>query len=89
VISTDVATSDRFSGTQPPVPSGEPVACLSSAAASQSESSLKLRLSLSEQPAVHTEPVTSPALPSTSAGTPVVHTPVCTTPPVTFFACSG
>jgi hypothetical protein len=34
VISTDVATSNRFSGTQPPVPSGEPVAaaCLSSSA---------------------------------------------------------
>ena len=70
------------SGTQPPVPSGEPMAaaCLSSAAASQSESSLKLRLSLSEQTAVHAEPVTSPALPS--VGAPVVHTPVCTTPPV-------
>ena len=64
------------SGTQPPVPSGEPMAaaCLSSAAASQSESSLKLRLSLSEQPAVHAEPFTSPALPSASAGAPVVHT---------------
>ena len=73
------------SGTQPPEPSGEPMAaaCLSSAAASQSESSLKLRLSLSEQPAVHAEPVTSLTLPSSSAGTPVVHTPVCTTPPVT------
>ena len=73
------------SGTQPPVPSGEPLAaaCLSSAAASQSESSLKLCLSLSEQPAVHAEPVTSLALPSASAGTPVVHTLVCTTPPVT------
>ena len=73
------------SGTQPPVPSGEPLAaaCLSSAAASQSESSLKLRLSLSEQPAVHAEPVTSLALPSASAGTPVVQTLVCTTPPVT------
>ena len=72
------------SGTQPPVPSGEPMAaaCLSSAAASQSESSLKLRLSLSEQPAVHAEPFTSPALPSASASAPVVHTPVCTTPPV-------
>ena len=33
---------------------------------------------------MHAEPVTSPALPSTSAGAPVVHTPVCTTPPVTF-----
>jgi hypothetical protein len=73
------------SGTQPPVPSGEPLAdaCLSSAAAYQSESSLKLRLSLSEQPAVHAEPVTSLALPSASAGTPVVQTQVCTTPLVT------
>ena len=72
------------SGTKPPVPRGEPMAaaCQSSAAVSQSESSLKLRLSLSEQPAVHAEPVTSPALPSASAGAPVVHTPVCTTPPV-------
>ncbi|CAB4045296.1 Hypothetical predicted protein, partial [Paramuricea clavata] len=87
VGSTPPSVDQIPAGTQPPVPCGESVAaaCQSSAIFSLSEPSLQLHLSRSEQcaePVASLSPPVSGAVEPSPPSTPVTHTPVCTTPPV-------